>query len=136
MDEPQPPASPAKKDAKGSSHTIASAGSKQVDVQYRQLGYDLHNEIELQFLLLNYREGFRYYQGVLVPGAQPIVFQVEQASAFDKVEERAIRLQIKRILGEDSSEVFLDLLMSEPSLFAQEERKKGRAGYQNMPLAD
>ena len=75
-------------------------------------------------MLLGYREGFRYYQGVLVPGKQPIMFQVEQASAFDRADERAIRLQIKRIISEEETEIILDLILSEPTLFTN--GKSGR----------
>ena len=71
------------------------------------------SEIELQFSVLDYKEGFRFFQGVLVQGKQPIVFQVEQASAFDSIQERGIRLQIKRILGETEVELLFDLIISE-----------------------
>lgn len=50
------------------------------------------SEIELQFLLMGYQEGFRYYQGVLIHGDTPIVFIVEQVCAFAKKEERALRI--------------------------------------------
>ena len=52
-----------------------------------------------------------------MPGKQPIMFQVEQASAFDRADERAIRLQIKRIISEEETEIILDLILSEPTLF-------------------
>lgn len=45
------------------------------------------------------------------------MFQVEQASAFDRADERAIRLQIKRIISEEETEIILDLILSEPTLF-------------------
>ena len=64
---------------------------------------------------------------MLIPGVHPVIFQVEQASACDKIEERAIRIQIKRILGEDQTEIVLDLILSEPSLFVAEKKKYGRA---------
>ena len=55
---------------------------------------------------------------MLIPGKNPIIFQVEQASAYARnAEELAIRLQIKRILGESQSEIMMDLILSEPSLF-------------------
>ena len=80
--------------------------------------YEPSPDIELNFVILKYREGFRFFQGVLIPGKNPIIFQVEQASAYARnAEELAIRLQIKRILGESQSEIMMDLILSEPSLF-------------------
>jgi predicted GNAT family N-acyltransferase len=63
---------------------------------------------------------------VLVPGKNPIVFQVEQACAYSSNEERAVRVQIKKILGESEFEVLLDLILSEPTLFTQPVVKFGR----------
>ena len=57
-------------------------------------------------------------------GKQPIVFQVEQASAFDSVEERGIRVQIKRILGETEIEILFDLIISEQELFSKAEKPR------------
>ena len=45
---------------------------------------------------------------------------MEQACAFSSKEERAIRIQIKRILGEDEIELIFDLIMSERDLFVEE----------------
>ena len=61
-----------------------------------------------------------------MPGKNPIVFQVEQACAFDSNEERAIRVQMKKILGESDFEVLLDLILSETTLFTQEMSRLGR----------
>ena len=47
-----------------------------------EIPYEPSPDIELSFVILKYREGFRYFQGVLIPGKNPIIFQVEQASAY------------------------------------------------------
>mmetsp|Transcript_5096 Transcript_5096/g.6779 ORF Transcript_5096/g.6779 Transcript_5096/m.6779 type:complete len:117 (-) Transcript_5096:997-1347(-) len=72
--------------------------------------------------MMAYQEGFRYYQGVLVHGKTPIVFTVEQACAFAKKEERALRIQIKRMAGETDYDLLFDLIISERDLFIEQKK--------------
>ena len=51
-----------KRSSAGGVHDASQMGN-QAPQPYEQ------SEIELQFLLLQQREGFRYFQGVLIPGA-------------------------------------------------------------------
>jgi len=91
------------------------------------------SEIELQFLLMSYQEGFRYFQGVLVHGATPIVFQVEQACGFGKKDARALRIQIKRLLSESTFDLLFDLIISEKDLFTVPESKGYSRGGDKPP---
>jgi len=56
----------------------------------------------------------------LVHGKNPVVFQIEQACAFSSKEDRAVRIQIKRILGESDINLIFDLIMTERELFSME----------------
>ena len=73
-------------------------------------------DVKLHFLLLKEKEANRYFQGVLVGGAQPLIFQVEQAIASGGLDEKCIRISVCKILDEENHEKLIDFIIADPNL--------------------
>ena len=87
------------------------------------------SDVELQFLLLAEKEGSRFFQGVLVGGAKPLIFQVEQAVASNGFDEKCIRVSVSKVQGEEQYQKLIDVMITDPSLLSLKSRaQSGRAG--------
>ena len=67
-------------------------------------------------MLLTEKEGSRFFQGVLVGGAKPLIFQVEQAVSSNGFDEKCIRISINKVQGEESYKTLLDVMIADPNI--------------------